>query len=155
MYQRHRPILSQLYICKNTSGLKYTGDSVVQVRTFINFLTSEFSSSTRGERDTILNYSILTKLKRSAHLIDFKISVGRDLPNSMIRLQLLNYGDFIIPRKARFIPTFCKRINRTLTALEIWVRAFEERKTNDLYVQQNLYTTTTTTIINRVLHQME
>ena len=34
--------------------LKYTGDSVVQVRTFINFLTSEFGSSTREERDTIL-----------------------------------------------------------------------------------------------------
>ena len=42
---------------------------------------------------------------------------------------------------------FCKRINRTQPAVEIWVRAFEERKTNDLYVQQNLYTTTTT--INR------
>ena len=56
------------------------------------------------------------------------------------------YGDFYVPRKARFILTFCKRINRTSTAVEIWVRAFEERKTNDLYVQQNLYTTTT---INR------
>ena len=32
-----------------------TGElTVVQVRTFINFLTSEFGSSTRGERDTIL-----------------------------------------------------------------------------------------------------
>ena len=59
---------------------------------FINFLTSEFGSSTRGERErhTILNHSILTKLKRSAHLIVFKISVGRDLQNSMVRLQLLN-----------------------------------------------------------------
>ena len=56
-----------------------------------------------------------------------------------------------MPRKARFIPMFCKRINRTQPAVEIWVRAFEERKTNYLYVQQNLYTTT----INRVLHQME
>ena len=52
-----------------------------------------------------------------------------------------------MPRKARFIPTFCKRINRTQPAVEIWVRAFEQRKTNYLYVQQNLYTTTTT--INR------
>ena len=58
----------------------------------------------------------------------------------------------LVPRKARFIPTFCKRINHTQPAVEIWVRAFEERKTNDLYVQQNLYTTTTTT---GVLHQME
>ena len=57
-----------LYICKYTiDRLKYTGDSVVQVRTFIN-LTSEFGSSTRGERErerereTILNHSIQTKL---------------------------------------------------------------------------------------------
>ena len=41
------------------------------------------------------------------------------------------YGFFYKPRKARFIPTFCKRINRTSTAVEIWVTAFEERKTND------------------------
>ena len=75
----------------NTIGrLKYTGDSVVQVRTFINFLTSEFYSLTRGERDTIFNHSILTKLKRSAHLVVFKISVSRDLQNSMVGLQLLN-----------------------------------------------------------------
>ena len=44
-----------------------TGElTVVQVRTFINFLTSEFVSSTRGDSDTILkifrNHSILTKL---------------------------------------------------------------------------------------------
>ena len=75
---------------QNTGELKYTGDSVVQVRTFINFLTSEFGSSTRGEIYTILNHSILTKLKRSAHLVVFKISVGRDLQNSMVRLQLIN-----------------------------------------------------------------
>ena len=57
---------------------------------------------------------------------------------------LLLCEDFYIPRKARFIPTFCKRINCTQTALEIWARGFEERKTNYLSVQQ--YTTTTTTI---------
>ena len=86
-----KPYQSQtLYICKNTGGLKYTGDSVVQVRTFINLLTSDFGSSTRGEGDTILNHSILTKLKRSAHLVVFKISVGRDLQNSIVRFQLLN-----------------------------------------------------------------
>ncbi len=62
------------------------------------------------------------------------------------------YGDFYKPRKARFIPTFCKRINRTSNSSRQMVTAFEERKTNDLYMQQNLYTTTT---INRVLHQME
>ena len=81
----------------NACADKYSSDSVVQVRTFINFLTSVFGSSTRGERDTILNHSILTKLqmsggphKRAAHSVVFKISVGRDLQNSMVRLQLLN-----------------------------------------------------------------
>ena len=38
------------------------------------------------------------------------------------------YGDFYKPRKARFIPTFCKRINRTSTAVGRWVTAFEERR---------------------------
>ena len=77
--------------------------------------------------------------------------IPEDLPVAMNDRE---NGDYYKPRKARFIPTFCKRINRTQPAVEIWVRAFEERKTNDLYMQQNLYTTTTTTI-NRVLHQME
>ena len=45
---------------------------------------------TRGERDTHLNHSILTKLKRSAHLVVSSISVGRDPQNSTVRLQLLN-----------------------------------------------------------------
>ena len=66
-----------------------------------------------------------------------------------------SYSCFIFflnkPRKARFIPTFCKRINRTSTAVEIWWQLLK-KGTNDLYLQQNLYTTTT---INRVLHQME
>ena len=33
----------------------------------------------------------------------------------------------ICPEKPGLIPTFCKRINRTQPAVEIWVRAFEER----------------------------
>ena len=48
-------------------GVKYRGDSIVQVWTFINFLISEFGSSTQGERDTILKslsyHIMLTKLK--------------------------------------------------------------------------------------------
>ena len=40
----------------------------------------------------------------------------------------IKYGDFYKPRKARFIPTFCKRINRTATAVGIWVTAFKERR---------------------------
>ena len=63
-------------------------------------------------------------------------------------------GFFINPEKPGFIQRFVKEENRTSTAGEIWVTAFGERKTNEFYVQQNLYTTTTTTI-NRVLHQME
>ena len=60
--------------CTNSNTL--TGElTVVQIRTFINFLTSEFGSSTWGERNTILkslSYRImLTKLKRSAHLVEF------------------------------------------------------------------------------------
>ena len=56
-----------------------TGElTIVQVRTFINFLISEFGSSTRGERDTILksllDHTMLTKLKRSAHLVELQIS---------------------------------------------------------------------------------
>ena len=65
------------------------------------------------------------------------------------------YGDFYKPRKARIIPTFRKRINRTSNNSVEMATAFEERKTNAFYMPQNLYTTTTTTTINRVLHQME
>ena len=53
-----------------------TGElTVVQVQTFIKFLISEFGSSARPERDTILKilsyHTMLTKLKRSAHLMEF------------------------------------------------------------------------------------
>ena len=48
-------------------------DSVVQIRTVL--LTSDFGSSTR-ERDTILTR--LTPSQRTAHLVMFKISHGRD-----------------------------------------------------------------------------
>ena len=68
------------------------------------------------------------------------------IPSIAAAANVPTHGDFYKPRKARFIPTFCKRINRTSTAVEIWVTAFEERKTNDLNLQQNLCTTTTTTI---------
>ena len=52
-----------------TVGLKYTSDSVVQVRTHL--LTSDFGSSTRGERQFLKvfrNHTMLTTLQRSAHL---------------------------------------------------------------------------------------
>ena len=53
-----------------------TGElTIVQVRMFINFLISEFGSSTQGERDTILksllDHTMLTKLKCSVHLAEF------------------------------------------------------------------------------------
>ena len=64
--------------CTNSNTGKYTtltGElTVLQIRTFINFLTSEFGFSPREERDTILKslsyHTMLTKLKRSAHLVE-------------------------------------------------------------------------------------
>ena len=50
-----------------------------------------------------------------------------------------NYGDFYKPRKARFIPTFCKRINRTSTAVGKWVTAFEERRRTTFSVAKFIY----------------
>ena len=44
-----------------------------------------------------------------------------------------------MPRKARFNPTFCKRINHTQTALEIWVRAFEERDERLIHATKFIY----------------
>ena len=64
---------------------------------------------------------------------------------------VLSYGDFYKPRKARFIPVFCKRINCTSTAVGNWWQLLKKGDER-LLVQQNLYTTTT---INKVLHQME
>ena len=69
----------------------------------------------------------------------------------IVYAQMGVWGDFYIPRKAQFIPTFCKRIDRTQPAVENW-RQLLKKGTNDLYMQQNLYITTT---INWVLHQME
>ena len=43
---------------------------------------------------------------------------------SSFKTQHYKYGDFYKPQKARFIPTFCKRINRTSTAVGIWVDSF-------------------------------
>ena len=127
------------YMCYNQTGDISTlyGTSLKLVDKFI-YLGSSVSST---EKDI---YTWLTK----AWIAIDRLSIiwKSDLTDKI-------YRDYYIPRKARFIPTFCKRTNRTQPAVEIWVRVFEERKTNYLYVQQNLYTTTTT-IINRVLHQM-
>ena len=49
------------------------------------------------------------------------------------------YGEFYKPRKARFIPTFCKRINRTSTAVGRWVAAFEERRRTTFGVTKFIY----------------
>ena len=48
-------------------------------------------------------------------------------------------GIFYKSRKARFIPTFCKRINRTSTAVEIWVTAFEERRRTTFSATKFIY----------------
>ena len=102
------------------------------------------------EKANIQHAFFLSKNKQK--IIEEKGTVFSPSFSHSFSLSLL-WGFYNKPQKAQFIPTFCKRINRTQPAVEIWVRAFEERKTNHLYVQQNLYTTTTT--INRVLHQME
>ena len=66
--------------------------TVVHVRTFIIFLTSEFGFSTQGERDTILKslsyHTMLTKLKRSAHLVELQISfrLRRSGPEKLNRM---------------------------------------------------------------------
>ena len=49
------------------------------------------------------------------------------------------YGEFYKSRKARFIPTFCKRINRTSTAVGSWVAAFEERRRTTFSVRKFIY----------------
>ena len=78
----------------------------------------------------------------------------------LIKMEMLTvYGDFYKPRKTWFIPTFCKRINRTSTAVGNWWQLLKKGDER-LLMQQNLYTattttTTTTTTINRVLPQME
>ena len=45
------------------------------------------------------------------------------------------YGNFYKPRKARFIPTFCKRINRNSTAVGNWW-SFWRKEDERLLVQQ-------------------
>ena len=59
--------------------------------------------------------------------------------NNDIRTNKFKYGEFYKPWKARFIPTFCKRINRTSTAVGIWVRAFEERRQTTFSVTKFIY----------------
>ena len=55
----------------DASGYKYTSDSVIQVGTSINF----WFQFVDKRRETILKslsyHSMLTKLKRSAHLVEF------------------------------------------------------------------------------------
>ena len=80
------------YTCTNAGGLKYKGDSntqadpVVQVRTHL--LTSNFGSSTRGERQCLQvfrNHTMLTTPQNSVHLV-----VQSQFLNTMVGTQLLN-----------------------------------------------------------------
>ena len=78
----------QWYIYKyKYRQIQIQADSVVQVRTVL--LTSDFGSSTRGERHNSYNAN---NLQRVAHLVMFKISVCRDLKNpitsSTVQIQL-------------------------------------------------------------------
>ena len=49
------------------------------------------------------------------------------------------YGDFYKPQKARFIPSFCKRVNRTSTAVGKCVTAFEERRRTTFRATKFIY----------------
>ena len=51
----------------------------------------------------------------------------------------IKYGDFYKPRKARFIPAFCKRINRNSTAVGRLVATFEERRRTTFSVTKFIY----------------
>ena len=57
---------------------------------------------------------------------------------SLILLRKL-FKTFYRPRKARIIPTFCKRINRTSTAVGKWVTAFEEGRRTTFSVTKFIY----------------
>ena len=46
---------------------------------------------------------------------------------------------FYKPRKARFIRMFCKRINRTSTAVGRWVADFEEKRQTTFSVRKFIY----------------
>ena len=89
--QRHRwsPYscnIPYVYICKHRPKYNTRADSVVQVRTVL--LTSDFGSSTQGERHSIL--TMLTPSQRTAHLVVFKISVGRDPKNLTVAATVEN-----------------------------------------------------------------
>ena len=82
---RHNTTI-QIYRCRE---IRNTGDSpLLRNETLINFLTL---ISRHEERETHnFNYADCTiwSNKRAAHPVAPKISVGRDLQNSMVRLQL-------------------------------------------------------------------
>ena len=67
-----------IYKCKYKTHMQKQADSVVQVQT--HSLTSDFGSSTRGERHNSYNAFVIMLCwpQCSAHLMVFKISVSRD-----------------------------------------------------------------------------
>ena len=68
----------------NTIHIQIQADSVVAIWTV--YLIPDFSPWRHEERDTIL--TILTPLQCTAHLVIFKITVGRDLKTVKIQLPL-------------------------------------------------------------------
>ena len=78
--------------------------------------------------------SILHCLKQVAG--DIGLYVNADKTEYMCFNQ---FGDFYKPRKAKFFPTFCKRINRTSTAVGKWVTAFEEGRRTTFSVTKFIY----------------
>ena len=75
----------QIYRCRE---IRNTDDSpLFRYETFINFLTLVFRHEER-ETQFLLCWLYFWPNKRAAHPVAPKISVGRDLQNSMVRLQL-------------------------------------------------------------------
>ena len=91
-------------------------------------------------RKKILLHKIIVNLEIK---IEFK-SILIPFFSSFIPLQLQHtkrryVGIFYKPRKARFIPTFCKKINHTSTAVGKLMTAFEERRQTTFNVTKFIY----------------
>ena len=70
---------------------------------------------------------------------------------ALLKSFMLNCGDFYKPQKAQFIPTFCKRINRTSNSSRELVTAFEERDERLIHATKFIYNNNK----HGFFHQME
>ena len=84
MLYSHNPTI-QIYRCRE---IRNTGDSLFRHETFIYFLTLVFRHEERETHNFYYADCTIWPKKRAAHPVVLNISVGRDLQNSMVRLQL-------------------------------------------------------------------